>query len=59
MSLLHVLAPWLKLLTRSHCSIIEHIKSHEGVEWMTLGEMAQEFCEGRMPGVEVEGGVDD
>lgn len=25
---------------------------------MTFGEMATEFLEGRMPGVEIEGGVD-
>lgn len=44
--------------TDSICSIIEYINSHEGVEWMPLCEMAKEFLEGRMPGVEVEGGVD-
>ena len=36
--------------------IIEYINKHEGVEWMTLGEMAREFAEGRIPGWEVEGG---
>ncbi|KAF2171874.1 hypothetical protein M409DRAFT_18106 [Zasmidium cellare ATCC 36951] len=41
-----------------HERIIEHINKHEGVEWMPLCEMAREFLEGRMPGVEVEGGVD-
>ncbi|KAK5116715.1 hypothetical protein LTR62_007389 [Meristemomyces frigidus] len=40
-----------------HERIIEYINTHEGVEWMTLAEMAEEFAEGRMPGVEVEGGV--
>ncbi|KAK4575319.1 hypothetical protein LTR86_001173 [Recurvomyces mirabilis] len=40
-----------------HERIIEHINKHEGVEWMTLGDMAKEFAEGRMPGWEVEGGV--
>ncbi|KAK4502922.1 hypothetical protein PRZ48_006349 [Zasmidium cellare] len=41
-----------------HERIIEHINKHEGVEWMPLCDMAKEFLEGRMPGVEVEGGVD-
>ncbi|KAK4549704.1 hypothetical protein LTR36_005005 [Oleoguttula mirabilis] len=41
-----------------HERIIEYINKHEGVEWMTLESMANEFLEGRMPGVEVEGGVD-
>ncbi|KAK5702158.1 hypothetical protein LTR17_022585 [Elasticomyces elasticus] len=41
-----------------HERIIEHINKHEGVEWMPLGDMAKEFLEGRMPGVEVEGGVE-
>ena len=38
--------------------IIEYINTHEGVEWMPMCEMAKEFLEGRMQGVEVEGGVD-
>lgn len=42
----------------STCRIIEYINKHEGVEWMPLGDMAKEFLEGRMPGVDVEGGVD-
>lgn len=38
--------------------IIEYINQHEGVEWVTFGDMAKEFIEGRMEGVTVEGGVD-
>ncbi|KAK8212784.1 hypothetical protein M8818_002949 [Zalaria obscura] len=40
-----------------HERIIEYINKHEGVEWMPLGDMAKEFIEGRIPGVEIEGGV--
>ncbi|KIW62600.1 hypothetical protein PV04_10760 [Phialophora macrospora] len=40
-----------------HERIIEYINSHEGVEWMTMGEMAREFLEGRISGATVEGGV--
>ena len=40
------------------CSIIEYINEHEGVEWMTLGDMAKEFVEGRIDGVTIEGGAD-
>ena len=39
-------------------SMIEYINTHEGVEWMPMCDMAKEFLEGRMPGVEVEGGAD-
>jgi len=42
-----------------HERMIEYINKHEGVEWMTMGEMAKEFLEGRIGGVNVEGGVDD
>lgn len=38
--------------------MIEYINSHEGVVWMPLAGMAQEFKEGRIAGVEIEGGVD-
>jgi len=38
--------------------MIEYINSHEGVEWMTLGGMAKEFAEGKITGVEIEGGAD-
>jgi hypothetical protein len=37
--------------------LIEHINSHEGVEWMTFAEMAEEFLQGRIPGVEIQGGA--
>ena len=36
--------------------IIEYINKHEGVEWMTFGEMAKEFKEGEFPGAVVEDG---
>ncbi|CAD0017030.1 unnamed protein product [Aureobasidium pullulans] len=42
-----------------HERIIEYINKHEGVEWMPLGGMATEFLEGRIAGVEIEGGVDN
>lgn len=41
-----------------HERLIEHINKHEGVEWMPLCEMAKEFQEGRIPGAEVQGGVE-
>lgn len=41
-----------------HERIIEYINTHEGVEWMPLCDMAKEFSEGRIGGVEVEGGVE-
>ncbi|KAH8805073.1 glucose 1-dehydrogenase [Xylogone sp. PMI_703] len=40
-----------------HESIIEYISSHEGVEWVTLEQMVDEFKAGRMKGATVEGGV--
>ncbi|KAL1392066.1 glucose 1-dehydrogenase [Phyllosticta capitalensis] len=40
-----------------HGRIIEHINKHDGVEWMTLGQMAMEFKEGRFAGVEIQGGA--
>ncbi|KAK2809376.1 hypothetical protein FQN50_003835 [Emmonsiellopsis sp. PD_5] len=40
-----------------HERIIEYINKHEGVEWMTFGEMAKEFRDGNIPGVTIEGGV--
>lgn len=39
-------------------SIIDYINKHEGVEWMPLGNMAREFLEGRIQGVEIEGGAE-
>ncbi|THZ00782.1 glucose 1-dehydrogenase [Aureobasidium pullulans] len=44
---------------KMHERIIEYINKHEGVEWMPLGDMATEFLEGRIAGVEIEGGVDN
>ncbi len=42
----------------SDVRIIEYINSHEGVEWMPMCDVAKEFLEGRIPGVEVHGGAD-
>ncbi|KAI5195794.1 hypothetical protein E4T39_08090 [Aureobasidium subglaciale] len=39
-------------------SIINYINKHEGVEWMSFGDMAKEFLEGRIAGVEIEGGAE-
>ncbi|KEQ87967.1 glucose 1-dehydrogenase [Aureobasidium pullulans EXF-150] len=44
---------------KMHERIIEYINKHEGVEWMPLGDMATEFLEGRIAGVEIEGGADN
>ncbi|EFX03490.1 polysaccharide deacetylase family protein [Grosmannia clavigera kw1407] len=41
-----------------HEQMIKYINSFEGVEWMTMAEMAQEFLQGRITGAAVEGGVD-
>ncbi|ORY69001.1 glucose 1-dehydrogenase [Pseudomassariella vexata] len=41
-----------------HERIIQYINSYEGVEWVTMEQMVDEFKAGRMPGVEVTGGVD-
>lgn len=38
--------------------MIEYINKHEGVEWMMMSQMADEFLSGRFPGVVIEGGVD-
>ncbi len=40
-----------------HESIIEYINSHEGVEWVTMEQMVDEFKSGKIPGAVVEGGV--
>ncbi|KAF9884229.1 hypothetical protein FE257_001961 [Aspergillus nanangensis] len=40
-----------------HENIIEYINSHEGVEWVTMAQMVDEFKAGRMPGATVETGV--
>lgn len=43
---------------RMHERFIEWVNGHEGeVVWMPLGKMAEEFVEGRIKGVEIEGGV--
>ncbi|THW27582.1 glucose 1-dehydrogenase [Aureobasidium pullulans] len=44
---------------KMHERIIEYINKHEGVEWMPLGDMATEFLEGRIAGVEIVGGADN
>jgi len=41
-----------------HRRMIEWINQHEGVEWCTFEEMAEEFEAGKIKGVEVIGGVD-
>ncbi|KAL2785030.1 hypothetical protein BJX66DRAFT_347782 [Aspergillus keveii] len=40
-----------------HENIIEYISSHEGVEWVTMEQMVDEFKAGRMPGATVEAGA--
>jgi hypothetical protein len=39
-------------------SIINYINKHDGVEWMPFEDMAKEFLEGRIQGVEIEGGAE-
>jgi hypothetical protein len=39
-------------------SIINYINKHEGIEWMPFEDMAKEFLEGRIQGVEIEGGAE-
>ncbi|KAK5171368.1 uncharacterized protein LTR77_004512 [Saxophila tyrrhenica] len=41
-----------------HERMIEYINQHEGVEWMTFGEMAKEYLGGKIAGAKVEGGAD-
>jgi len=41
-----------------HERLIEYINQHEGVEWCPFEEMARQFKNGEMSGVEVEGGVE-
>ncbi|KAI9685349.1 MAG: hypothetical protein M1820_010810, partial [Bogoriella megaspora] len=41
-----------------HERIIEYINKHEGVEWMTFGEMANEAFHERIPTFKVECGAD-
>lgn len=40
-----------------HENIIEHINSHEGVEWVTMEQIVDEFKSGKISGASVEGGV--
>lgn len=40
-----------------HENIIEHINSHEGVEWVTMEQIVDEFKSGKIPGATVEGGA--
>lgn len=40
-----------------HEKIIEYINSHEGVEWVTMEQMVDEFKSGKVPGAAVEGGA--
>ncbi|PSN74608.1 glycoside hydrolase/deacetylase, partial [Corynespora cassiicola Philippines] len=41
-----------------HERFIEWINGHEGVEWVTMEQIVDEFKAGKLGGVEVEGGVD-
>ncbi|KAI4719061.1 glucose 1-dehydrogenase [Aureobasidium sp. EXF-10727] len=43
---------------KMHERIIAYINKHEGVEWMPFNCMAKEFLEGRIQGVEIEGGAE-
>ncbi|KAI5238474.1 glucose 1-dehydrogenase [Aureobasidium subglaciale] len=43
---------------KMHERIINYINKHEGVEWMPFADMAKEFLEGRIAGVEIEGGAE-
>jgi len=44
-------------ITLMHERIIEWINTHEGVEWVTFEQMAQEFKNGGISGASVEGGI--
>jgi peptidoglycan/xylan/chitin deacetylase (PgdA/CDA1 family) len=44
---------------RMHERFIQWVNGHEGeIVWMPFGKMAEEFAEGRIKGVQVEGGVE-
>ncbi|KAI5246707.1 glucose 1-dehydrogenase [Aureobasidium subglaciale] len=43
---------------KMHERIINYINKHGGVEWMSFADMAKEFLEGRIAGVEIEGGAE-
>lgn len=38
--------------------LIQHINSHEGVQWVPLEEMARQFKDGTIQGYTVQGGAD-
>ena len=40
-----------------HERFVEWVNGHEGVEWVTMGDVVDEFKRGRVRGVRVEGGV--
>lgn len=40
-----------------HERIIEYINSHEGVEWVTMEQMVDEFKSGKLPGATIAGGI--
>jgi len=40
------------------CRIIDYINQHEGVEWVTFGEMVDEFKAGRLPEFKINGGAE-
>jgi peptidoglycan/xylan/chitin deacetylase (PgdA/CDA1 family) len=44
-------------LTRFHQAMIDFINSHEGVRWVTMSEMADEFLTGKFAGVDIKAGV--
>jgi hypothetical protein len=41
-----------------HERLIEWINTHEGVEWVTMETIVDEFKSGGIRGVEIEGGAD-
>jgi hypothetical protein len=47
----------LKLITDIF-SIINYLNKPDGIEWMPFGDMAKEFLEGGIQGVEIEGGAE-
>lgn len=55
-ALYHVIC--CSILIEYYGSIIKYINKHEGVEWMPLGQMAEEFSSGRIDGASVAGGAD-
>lgn len=41
-----------------HERFIEWLNGHEGVEWVTMEQIVDEFKAGKLSGVSVEGGAD-